>query len=82
MVRDGLFIFNSVHKVMRAEETLKSAGLDVRLMPVPRSLSSDCGLALAFPLADRERAAELLDHLGLVPAETHRQVEGGYQRLS
>lgn len=52
--RDGLLIFHSLHKVMRAEQVLKAAGFDVRLLPVPRQLSSDCGLALECRLVDRD----------------------------
>jgi len=72
MLRDGLYIFNSVHKVMRAEKVLKDAGVDVRVVPVPRSLSSDCGLALLFPWEDRETCVQALEEAGYVPEETHR----------
>ena len=53
MERDGILIFHSIHRVMKAEKALKLAGLDVRLVPVPRQLSSDCGLAIAFRLDQR-----------------------------
>lgn len=60
MLRNGLLIFNSVHKVMRAEKALKREGLDVRVMPVPRQLSSDCGLSIAFRLEEREAVEAVL----------------------
>ncbi|TAL17141.1 DUF3343 domain-containing protein [bacterium] len=82
MVRDGLFIFNSVHRVMKAEKVLKSGSVNARVMPVPRQLSSDCGLALAFPLAERETAEILLHSAGIVPEETWKLEEGGgYVRI-
>ncbi len=41
-----ILIFNSVHRVMKAEKLLKDANLDSKTIPVPRKLSSDCGLAI------------------------------------
>lgn len=80
MVRNGLLIFNSVHKVMKAEKALKKAGLDVRIMPVPRRLSSDCGLSLAFVESDLERVGQALDEAGCPAEETYRLVAGEYVR--
>ncbi|MBI5015650.1 MAG: DUF3343 domain-containing protein [Deltaproteobacteria bacterium] len=81
MERDGVFLFHSVHRVMKAEKALKAAGLDVRLMPVPRQLSSDCGLSLAFFLRDRETAQVALEAAGCPAEETHALVAGAYRRL-
>ena len=39
-------IFVTIHDVLKAERTLKDAGLDVEVVPVPRSLSSDCGVCI------------------------------------
>ena len=72
MLRDGVLIFNSVHKVMKAEKVLKGANLDVRIMPVPRQLSSDCGLSISFRLADRKSAEALLDEAGVPPEKIFR----------
>ncbi len=41
-----ILIFNSVHKVMKSEKILKSASIPFKTIPVPRKLSSDCGLAI------------------------------------
>ena len=38
-----LVTFHSHFDAILVNRTLKSAGVDVRLMPVPRSLSSSCG---------------------------------------
>jgi hypothetical protein len=81
MERDGVFIFHSIHRVMKAEKVLKAAGLDVRLMPVPRQLSSDCGLSLAFFRQDREAAEVALDEAGCRAEEIHILEGGGYRRL-
>lgn len=72
MVRNGLLIFNSVHKVMKAEKALRRAGLDVRIMPVPRKLSSDCGLSLAFRVEDFTSVVEALDESACQAEEIYR----------
>ena len=38
-----LMTFSSHFDAIFANRTLKSAGLDVRLMPVPRAVSASCG---------------------------------------
>jgi hypothetical protein len=45
-----LYVFSSVHHVMKAEKLLKSRGLRIDLIPMPREISSDCGVAIELPL--------------------------------
>lgn len=40
-----LFTFYSTHLALEFEKTLKSEDLFVKLIPVPRKISSSCGLA-------------------------------------
>lgn len=81
MVRNGLIIFNSVHKVMKAEKALKKAGFDVRIMPVPRMLSSDCGLSLAFQYDRAQELEECLLEAGCAPEEVYRLVDEVYVKV-
>jgi hypothetical protein len=57
-------LFLSVSHALRAEKLLKEAGIPCKLIPVPRHLSSDCGVCLRFepPLRPRVEAA-LRDHV-------------------
>ena len=50
MIQDDqlLAVFNSAHHVMKAENILKKCGLAILLIPAPRALSTDCGLAIRF----------------------------------
>lgn len=81
MERDAILIFHSIHRVMTAEKALKGTGLDVRLMPVPRQLSSDCGLSIACHLADREAIEEALDEAGCPYEELHAKDGESYRRV-
>jgi len=41
-----LFLFNTIHDVLRAEKLLKEHSITHELIPVPRNLSSDCGMSI------------------------------------
>jgi hypothetical protein len=41
-----VFLFESVHRVMKAEKLLKGKGIKIDVIPVPREISSDCGVAI------------------------------------
>lgn len=60
-----LFTFPSTFYALKAEKAAKSAGLRVKLIPVPRELSSLCGLALELETGEEERALEILKDVKL-----------------
>jgi hypothetical protein len=39
-------LFDTLHDVLKAEKLLKSHHLDVEVVPVPRKISSDCGVSI------------------------------------
>jgi len=71
-----ILIFRGTHQVMSAEKNLKRGGVPMRLIPVPRRLSSDCGLAIRIFLPDRDRAKEVLSRSGILPRSAHILREG------
>jgi hypothetical protein len=54
-------LFNSVHHALRSEKILKEAGVPHKLIPVPRHISSDCGICLRFTPEFRGRIEEILN---------------------
>jgi hypothetical protein len=44
---------------MKAEKLLKGEGMEVDLIPVPREISSDCGVAIELPLGLKENVLRL-----------------------
>ncbi len=40
------FLFHTIHDVLKAEKALKNQGCAFDLVPVPRDLSSDCGVCI------------------------------------
>lgn len=75
MVEQGqlVAIFHSIHRVMAAEKALKLARLPMQLIPVPRDLASDCGLAIRIAPQDWPQVLATLAREDLVPAELYRK---------
>lgn len=83
MVRenDYIAIFHSIHKVLKAEKILKEAGVDFLLIPVPRQLTADCGLALRFSPQAREELLAVLAAADLIPVELHQRSGDSYRKI-
>jgi hypothetical protein len=52
--------FKSVSFAMKAESILKKKGIDFKTIPVPRSISSDCGISIRFNKKDNAKIESLL----------------------
>ena len=83
MVHDGdlVAIFHSIHRVMKAEKILKQNKADILLIPVPRQLTSDCGLAIRLAPEARPEVWALLERESLLPAELYQFQGGQYTPL-
>ena len=50
----GVILFHTTSSAIRAEKVAQKAGYDCKLVPTPRELSSDCGIALRFTWGDAD----------------------------
>ena len=57
---DGLISFFASHHAIRAETVLKRNGLAAQLIPGPKELSPNCGVALRFDYTQREKALAVI----------------------
>jgi len=65
---------------MKAEKTLKLAEIQFKTIPVPRKLSSDCGLAIRITDVDIEKIFTALE---AEPAEEiYVQEDDTYRRIN
>ena len=67
----GVILFPSIHFAIRAEKLMKEKGISYKLIPVPRHLSSDCGVCLRIPWEKKEEILALL-------AQAKVKVDGAY----
>jgi len=57
----SVFLFSSTSAAIRAEKLALESGIRVKLIPVPRHLSSDCGVCLRCDSAELDAIRLLLE---------------------
>jgi len=76
-----VFLFESVHRVMRAEKILKGKGIKIDLIPVPREISSDCGVAIELSGDSESEALLILKENRISVVECYiRDLEGKFEK--
>jgi hypothetical protein len=73
--RQVLFVLASASKALKAEAALRAGGLQCALIPVPRTLTSQCGVCLRVPAGERATAETILAESGTVISAVH-EVDG------
>ncbi len=58
--RHAVILVASSSHAMRAEHVLHNSGIETKLIPVPRTLSSDCGICVRILATDVSNAAAVL----------------------
>ena len=61
----AVILVYSTSYAIRAEKILQKAGIQPRMIPVPRHLSSSCGVCVRIARADREAAQQALQRAGM-----------------
>lgn len=63
----GIILFHHTSDVIRAEEILKSAGLDVCVKGPPPEVRTGCDMAVEFPLVSELKVNQLLEEKRIKP---------------
>jgi hypothetical protein len=80
--QEMILIFRGTHQVLSAEKQLKKGGVPMRLIPVPKRLTSDCGLAIRILLGEKESARKVLSAAKILPVSAHLLlIQGGYEEV-
>ena len=61
----AVILVYSTSYAIRAEKLLHKAGIRSKLIPVPRHLSSNCGVCVRIAQSDRESAQQALQQAGM-----------------
>ena len=56
-----LFLFESTHAVIKAEKICLENGIKYKIIPVPRSISSQCGMSVEVEPEQKDRISQILD---------------------
>ena len=62
---EGVILFPSIHFVLQAEKMIKGKGFSIDLIPVPRQLSSDCGICMLIEWEQKETLCTILEGQGV-----------------
>jgi hypothetical protein len=68
----GIALFRTTSAAIRAERVLTRAHVAAKLVPIPRELAKNCGLALRFTWHHAERVRAALGEAGVEVAEVHQ----------
>ncbi len=71
MTKYKIGLFGSTQRAIRAEKIMKEAGLPAMAIPVPRNVSSDCGIVIRFPSDRLGEAMRVLAERNLEPKSVH-----------
>ena len=61
MIRFGVVLFGTSSAAMQAEAILMKAKFEIKLIPTPRELSSDCGISLRFSWDQKSEVEKQLE---------------------
>ncbi len=68
-----IYIFDSTRSVIKAEKICRDANLKVRVIPVPRSISPKCGMALEVEEDCELKVARVLQQAGIEAGTVDRR---------
>ncbi len=69
-VETGILVFENTSEVIRAENTLKAAGWNIRVKGPPPEIRTGCDLVIEFPLIEELAVLRTLEKSGLHPLQT------------
>lgn len=79
---DYYLVFYSTHHLLRAEKQCLAEGIPVTLVPIPREITSDCGMAVKFPARYLEKMVALVSAAGLSHAGIFALEAGKARRIA
>ena len=65
----GILVFENTSEVIRAEATLKSQELNIRVMGPPPEIRSGCDLVIEFPLIEELNVLRILKLVDVIPLQ-------------
>ncbi|OGJ86022.1 MAG: hypothetical protein A2268_03325 [Candidatus Raymondbacteria bacterium RifOxyA12_full_50_37] len=65
-------LLGSTRATMACEELCLAAGVQCAIVPVPREITAECGVALEAARADQSRIQSLCENAGFAPQFFHR----------
>ena len=74
MKQYGYITFKSVSYAMKFETAIKNYDIKIKIIPVPRSISSSCGLCVRFNIDDMDKLISIISNNNLEYANIHKNI--------
>jgi hypothetical protein len=72
-----LYLYRSIHDVMRADSALKKSRIPAHLVPIPTSVRADCGMGVAVLPQIHQAAVDALQSADSEPVAIYRHEPSG-----
>ena len=76
-----VFVLFSIHDVMKAEKILREAEIAFDTIPVPKEISSDCGMAIMTGIGEKERVSVQLRNHGINIKGAYKKIGSRYETI-
>lgn len=73
--KDCYLIFSTVYSALKMEKILQKKSLKFKLVPIPREISSSCGMAILFSCSDKPIMEEILVQENIDNVDFHTLVK-------
>lgn len=77
-----VILFDSIHFVLAAQRLFNERGVWCDLVPVPRDLHSDCGMAVEFRRRDLDAVCSLLADPRVGSCKVYAPSAGGHEEVA
>jgi len=57
---NGIILFDTTQAAIKAEKALDRSGIKIKIIPVPRHISTNCGISIMFDMNDIDRVRLVL----------------------
>ncbi|WP_408956659.1 DUF3343 domain-containing protein [Natroniella sp. ANB-PHB2] len=75
-----LYVFNSTHHALKAEQVLKDNGYQLMMVPIPTEITADCGTAIKLEVESEQEAYDLLIGAKVEVAGCYQVIKGGCEK--
>lgn len=65
----GIVIFDTTQAAIKAEKIINQAGIKIKMIPVPRHISANCGVSIRFDLPISDKIRSILNENNVPYAE-------------
>ena len=80
--KGSIFVLYSIHNVMKAEKILKGRQVTFDTVPVPKEISSDCGMAILTASAEAGSVKQVLLKSGIAIKGIYLKTTSGYEETN